>query len=128
MLMKSKSQTTTDSAKATAERWGRFPPVHPGEMLREEFLLPMGITPHALAMALQVPATRIAEIVKEKRGITGDTALRLGLYFGTTAQFWMNLQSHYELEIARDSLGPEFEKAIKPAAVSERGELLSRTA
>lgn len=128
MLMTSKSQTTTESIAANAERGGRFPAVHPGEMLREEFLIPMGITPHALAMALQVPATRIAEIVKEKRGITGDTALRLGLYFRTTAQFWMNLQSHYELEIARDSLGREFEKAIKPAAISERGELLSRTA
>jgi addiction module HigA family antidote len=101
-----------------------MPPVHPGEMLREEFLVPMGLTPHALAMALQVPATRIAEIVKEKRGISGDTALRLGHYFRTSAQFWMNLQSHYELELARDSAGPEFEDAIKPAAVDERGELL----
>jgi len=126
--MKSKSQTTTESAKRNAEKWNRMPPVHPGEMLREEFLVPMGLTPHALAMALQVPATRIAEIVKEKRGISGDTALRLGRYFGTTAQFWMNLQSHYELELARDSMAPGFEDAIKPAALDERGELLARSA
>ena len=126
--MKSKSQTTTESAKRNAEKWNRMPPVHPGEMLREEFLVPMGLTPHALAMALQVPATRIAEIVKEKRGISGDTALRLGRYFGTTAQFWMNLQSHYELGLARDSMAPGFEDAIKPAALDERGELLARSA
>jgi len=129
MTLKSRIATKAESsvAKGNAERWNRFPPVHPGEMLREEFLVPMGLSAHALAMALQVPATRIAEIVKEKRGISGDTALRLGRYFHTSAHFWMNLQSHYELELARDSVGPEFEQAIKPAPLDERGELMSRS-
>jgi addiction module HigA family antidote len=113
MRMKSRSQTITEAED-------RMPPVHPGEMLREEFLVPMGLSAHALAMAIQVPATRIAEIVKEKRGISGDTAVRLGRYFRTTAEFWMNLQSHYELELARDNMAPGVEEAIKPASVDEK--------
>ena len=69
----------------------RLPPIHPGEILREEFLSPLGISSHQLAMALRVPATRINDIVNEKRGITADTALRLSRYFGTTSRFWMNM-------------------------------------
>lgn len=75
-------------------------PVHPGEILREEFLTPMGITPHALAIALRVPATRINAIVNGARAVTADTALRLGRYFGTSGEFWMNLQRDYELRMA----------------------------
>lgn len=79
-------------------------PIHPGEILREEFLLPLEMTPHALAMQLRVPAPRINDIVREKRGITADTALRLARFFNTTAQFWLNLQTAYDLKIAENML------------------------
>jgi addiction module HigA family antidote len=72
-----------------------FPPVHPGEILLEEFLKPMGISQYRLAESIRVPARRINEIVLEKRGITADTALRLSRFFGNSAQFWMNLQTRY---------------------------------
>ena len=71
--------------------------IHPGEILREEFMKPMGISQNALAIALHIPVTRIGEIVHERRGITADTALRLGKYFGTTSEFWRNLQTQYDL-------------------------------
>jgi len=74
-------------------------PIHPGEILREEFLLPLGMTAHALALELKVPAPRINDIVRERRAITPDTALRLARYFGNTPQFWMNLQSSYDLKL-----------------------------
>ena len=74
--------------------------IHPGEILREEFMKPMGISQNALAIALRVPATRIGEIVNERRGISADTALRLAIYFNTTSDFWMNLQTNYDLKIA----------------------------
>jgi addiction module HigA family antidote len=77
------------------------PPVHPGEMLREEFMTPLGISINGLALELHVPVTRVSEIVNERRGITADTALRLARYFGTTADFWMNLQKDHELILAR---------------------------
>ncbi len=126
--MKSKSRTTTE-VKMGSAAGSRILPIHPGEMLREEFLAPMGLTPHALAMALQVPATRIAEIVKERRGISGDTALRLGRFFRMTPEFWMNLQSHYELEMARIGMTPKWESAIKPAPVDRvSGELKQKVA
>lgn len=73
--------------------------IHPGEILREEFMKPMGISQNALAIALHVPVTRIGEIVHERRGITADTALRLGKYFGTSSEFWMNLQNNYDLQV-----------------------------
>lgn len=78
-----------------------IPNIHPGEVLREEFLKPLGITPYKLAKATHIPATRISEIVKERRGISADTALRLGKYFGTSAEFWLGLQKEYELREAR---------------------------
>ena len=68
-----------------------LPPIHPGEILREEFLGPLGMSAHQLALALRVPATRINDIINERRGITADTALRLSRYFGTTSRFWMNM-------------------------------------
>jgi addiction module HigA family antidote len=83
----------------------RLPPIHPGEILREEFLVPLGMSSHELALALRVPATRVNDIVNERRGITADTALRLSRYFGTTSRFWMNMQSSWELEVAEDQLG-----------------------
>jgi len=80
-------------------------PIHPGEILREEFLVPMGMTAHALALELKVPAPRINDIVRERRAITPDTALRLARYFGNTPQFWMNLQSSYDLKITERETG-----------------------
>ena len=74
--------------------------IHPGEILREEFMKPLNISQNALAIAIRVPAIRIGEIVNEKRGITADTALRLGVFFNTTSEFWMNLQSNYDLQTA----------------------------
>ena len=94
----SKSSTTTKRAKGSAPvAWN----IHPGEVLREDFLVPLGLTPYALAKRLHVPAPRINDIVLEKRGITADTAIRLARFFGTTAQFWMNLQSGYDLRRAQ---------------------------
>jgi len=91
-----------------------LPPIHPGEILREDFLKPLGISMNRLALALRVPVTRIAEIVHERRGITPDTALRLGRYFNTSARFWMNAQSSYDLEIAQDELRSTIERDVRP--------------
>jgi addiction module HigA family antidote len=79
-------------------------PIHPGEVLREEFLQPMGMTAHALAMALQVPAPRINDIVRERRAVTVDTALRMAKYFGTSAEFWMGLQTDFDMATARATM------------------------
>ena len=79
-------------------------PIHPGEVLLEEYLVPLGITQHRLAVAIDVPPRRINEIVHGKRGISADTALRLARYFGTTERFWLNLQGRYDLEVERDRL------------------------
>lgn len=87
-----------------AESQRTTPVIHPGEILDEEFLKPMGISQYRLAQAISVPARRINEIVHGKRTITADTALRLGAFFGTDAQSWLNLQSHYDMEMARTNL------------------------
>ncbi len=79
-------------------------PIHPGEILREEFLTPFGLNPHALAMALHVPAPRINDIVRERRAITADTALRLAAFFGNSAEFWLGLQADFDMAKARDSV------------------------
>jgi antitoxin HigA-1 len=79
-------------------------PIHPGEVLQEEYLAPLGVTQHHLAVAIGVPPRRINEIVHGKRGITADTALRLARYFGTSERFWLNLQGRYEIEVERDRL------------------------
>lgn len=92
-----------------------LPPIHPGEMLREEFMEPLGLSGNALASELGVTAARINEILQEKRGITADTALRLSRYFGNSAEFWLNLQQRYELECARRNLGDAL-KQIHPRA------------
>ena len=88
-------------------------PIHPGEILREEFLIPMDLTAHALAIALGVPAPRMNDIVRERRGITADTALRLARYFGTSVEFWLGLQADYETAIARGTIEKALE-AIRP--------------
>jgi addiction module HigA family antidote len=83
-----------------------MPPIHPGEILAEDYLEPFGVTQHRLAVAIRVPPRRINEIVHGKRRITADTALRLARYFGTSERFWMNLQARYDLEAERDRLSP----------------------
>ena len=92
-----------------------LPPIHPGEILREEVLAPMDLTAGSLARALCVPVTRVNDIVRGRRGITADTALRLARFLGTTAQFWMNLQAAYDLKVAERETGKNITRAIKPA-------------
>ena len=96
----------------------RLPPIHPGEILREDFLLPLGLSMNRLALGLRVPVTRIVEIVRERRGITPDTALRLARYFNTSARFWLNLQTAYDLEIAEDDLAREIDREVSPVSLT----------
>lgn len=91
-------------------------PVHPGEILREEYLEPLGMSVNALAKALHVPTTRMNDIVRENRGVTADTALRLAYYFGTSERFWMNLQMEYELRKAQIEKQAAVKQQIKPHA------------
>jgi addiction module HigA family antidote len=91
----------------------RLPPIHPGEVLREDFLAPLRLSPYAVAHACGVPRTRIERLAREETPVTADTALRLSRYFGTTAQFWMNLQAQYDLERAEDAAAAALRK-IKP--------------
>ena len=90
----------------------KFPPVHPGEILNEEFLLPMGISQYRLAKEISVSARRINEIVQGKRAISADTALRLARYFGTSELFWMNLQTRFDLETEKDRLAGRLEREV----------------
>ena len=92
----------------------RLEPIHPGEILREEFMEPLGLSAHALAMALRVPATRIGEIVRGRRSITPDTALRLARYFSTSADLWIGLQAEYDLRAARRELTRQIERDVQP--------------
>ena len=92
----------------------KIPPLHPGAVLYEDFIVPTGISIHRLAMDLRVPANRIAEIVKGERAISADTALRLARYLGTSAEFWLGLQSDYDLEKAKDELAPRIEREVQP--------------
>lgn len=96
-----------------------YPPIHPGEILLTEFLEPMGISQYRLAKDINVPIPRINAIIKGKRGVSADTALRLARYFETSEQFWMNLQLRYELECAKDALGASLSEEI-PLVVKER--------
>ena len=93
-------------------------PIHPGEILREEFLVPLALSAHALAMELKVPAPRINDIVRERRAITPDTALRLARYLGTTAQFWLNLQTSYDLKITEKAIGPKIKNEVHALLVA----------
>jgi len=83
----------------------KLPPIHPGEILREEFMIPLGLSSNALARAIGVTPARVNDIARERRGITADTALRLARYFNTSHEFWMNLQAHYDVEMAMDTAG-----------------------
>ncbi|HMD97640.1 MAG TPA: HigA family addiction module antitoxin [Terriglobia bacterium] len=96
----------------------KLKPVHPGEILREEFMKPLGLSMNKLALDLRVPVTRIAEIVHERRAITTDTALRLGRYFKTTPVFWMNLQVRYDLEVAEDEQAEKIARDVQPLEAS----------
>jgi len=93
-----------------------FAPTHPGEVLREDFLKPLGMSQYALAKAIDVPQIRISAIVNGKRAITPDTALRLARYFGTSPEFWIGMQATYDLEKARDQVGAEIETKVHPRA------------
>jgi len=107
----SKSSTTIDG---TTQRVT----TSPGEMLREEFLVPLGLSANALALALRVPANRVTAILKDQRAVTADTALRLGRYFGTSARFWLNLQQAYDLSRARGELAARIEREVFPREVA----------
>ena len=92
-------------------------PVHPGEILREDFLVPLGMSANALSKALNVPAPRVNDIVRERRGVSADTALRLGRYFDTSPQFWLNLQAMYDLRVAEIAIG---KRIVREVPVMER--------
>ncbi|MGO9638196.1 MAG: HigA family addiction module antitoxin [Terracidiphilus sp.] len=99
-----------------SKREALMPPVHPGEVLREDFMKPLGLSVNKLALELHVPATRIGEIVHARRRITAETALRLARYFNTNAEFWLNLQNFYDLEVSRRSgKVSEIERQVSPA-------------
>jgi len=115
----SKSLTTTRPKRL------RIPPLHPGEMLREEFMIPMGLSAYSLAVAIGVPATRIREIANERRGITADTALRLGQYFQVSAEFWMNVQQKFELDLARDISLEAITRDVHPATAINNASMVS---
>ncbi len=95
-----------------------FPPIHPGEILLEEFLKPMSISQYRLAKDIGVPPMRVSKIVRGERGISADTALRLARYFGMSVEFWMGIQTHYELEVAKMQLEDRLEAEVKVLEVS----------
>ncbi len=105
---------TLDFSDVADTHRGKFRPIHPGEILREDFLVPLNMSVSALALALRVPATRLHEIVKERRAITPDTALRLARYFGGDAQSWLNLQTSYDLRLAQQNTLPAIEREVLP--------------
>ena len=115
MRSTSKSSITTDAGPRNG---ALMSPLHPGEMLREEFMKPLGLSANALAIALRVPVTRISEIVRERRGITADTALRLARYFNMSPEFWMRLQMDFDLESAQGALKEMLQHEIRPRPVS----------
>lgn len=96
----------------------KLPPIHPGEILREDYMKPLGLSMNQLALNLRVPATRIAEIVHERRSITADTAMRLARYFKTTPRFWLNLQTVYDLEVVEDQSAAQINRAVQPLGAS----------
>jgi antitoxin HigA-1 len=102
----------------------KLPPIHPGEILQEEFLLPLSISQYRLAKDTNVPSRRINEIVRGSRAISADMALRLARYFGTSERFWLNLQARYDLEVEKDRLGDRLHREVKvlkePATLSKR--------
>ena len=99
-----------------ARKTGKLPPIHPGEILRENMMKPLGLTANRLALDLRVPVTRIGDIVNERRGITPDTALRLARYFKMSPRFWLNAQLAYDLEVAEQDLAVKIAEEVKPRA------------
>ena len=95
-----------------------LPPVHPGEILRDEFLRPLGLSVYRLARALKISRPRLNDIVLRRRGVSTDTALRLGRYFGTTPEFWINLQARHDLDVAERTLRLEIEREVEPHATN----------
>jgi len=95
-----------------------LPPIHPGEILQEEFLLPMGVSQYRLAKEIGVSPRRINEIVHGKRAISADTALRLSRYFGTSERFWINLQGRYDIEVEKDLLADRLDREVRPHAAA----------
>jgi addiction module HigA family antidote len=114
-----KSLTTTED---DIEEGAAMPPLHPGEMLREEFMKPLGLSANALAMELRVPVSRISEILRQRRGISGDTALRLARYFNMSPEFWMGIQTRFELDSAADAAGAAIEREVRPRPVRSLSE------
>ena len=108
----SKSSAIIKKRKAKPD----FPSAHPGEVLREDFLTPLGMSQYALAKALGVAQLRLSEICRGKRAVSADTALRLARYFGTSPEFWLGMQASYELAAARDAAGDLIENVVKPRA------------
>ena len=100
----------------TAEIMNKMRPIHPGEVLREAFMEPLGLSANALATALRVPAPRINDVARERRGVSPDTALRLARYLGTTPQFWVNLQASYELKVTLKERGGRIKQEVMPHA------------
>jgi addiction module HigA family antidote len=98
----------------------KLKPVHPGEILSEDFMKPYGLSMNRLALDLRVPVTRIADIIAERRGISPDTALRLARYFKTSPQFWLNLQTKHDLEVAEDERLAEIERDVRPMQTAAR--------
>jgi addiction module HigA family antidote len=96
-------------------RTKKIAPVHPGEILAEDFMAPRGLTANRLALDLHIPANRVTEIIRGRRGITADTALRLARYFGTSAELWLGLQADYELRKAKDEIGWQVEREVSIA-------------
>lgn len=117
IAMTSKSLTTTNQRGTEMRKAEKLmEPVHPGEILREDFMRPLGLSVNKLALELHVPATRIGEIVHERRRITAETALRLARFFNTNAEFWLNLQNFYDLEQTRRSgKVSDIERQVQPA-------------
>jgi addiction module HigA family antidote len=99
----------------------RLKPIHPGEILREEFMLPLGLNANKLALALHVPAPSVYEIVKEQRGISPEMALRLGFVFGTTPDFWLNLQSEFDLRVVRNQKEAKVRNEVRPLEIHAGG-------
>ena len=106
-----------DFAEVTSGR--RLPPVHPGQLLRDEFLAPLDISVYALARALNVPRPRLNEVVRGRRSVSTDTALRLARYFGTSPEFWINLQARYDLDIAERTLRRTIDRQVEPRVAQD---------
>jgi addiction module HigA family antidote len=104
----------TNEGGVVPKRKRQLPPVHPGEILREDLMKPLGLSANRLARDLRVPVTRISEIVNGRRSVTTDTALRLGRFFGSTPQFWMNLQAAYDLNVAMSSSADKITRDMRP--------------